>query len=402
MRTPKTAAEAARDTPDAPVGLGTPGSLDGPVALADPGPGTPEGPGGFEDSGGRTGEGRPARASAPRAVRAALRTALIPVLAVMLATLCTVSAGIGAVPVPFDEVVGAVFGGTGPHDAVLWQIRFPRVVLSMLIGASLGVAGAAMQGVFGNPLAEPGVIGVSSGAAVGAVGTIVLGVSAFGEWSVTVAAFAGGLIATFVVYLLSRSGGRTEVVTLVLTGIAINAIAGALVGLLTFLADDAQLRSISFWSLGSIGGATWPVVAGVLPFTLAGLALIPFFARALDVLALGERGARHLGVDTERVRLGVITLAALLTGAAVAAAGVIGFVGLVVPHLIRLVAGPGHRMLLPASALTGAFVLLAADLVARTVAVPAELPIGVLTALLGGPFFLWLLRRTRSRQGGWA
>ncbi|MEU0516995.1 iron ABC transporter permease [Streptosporangium sp. NPDC006007] len=370
MRTPKTAAEAA--------------------------------PGGFEDSGGRTGEERPARASAPRAGRAVLRTALIPVLAVMLATLCTVSAGIGAVAVPFDEVVGAVFGGTGPHDAVLWQIRFPRVTLSMLIGASLGVAGAAMQGVFGNPLAEPGVIGVSSGAAVGAAGTIVLGVSAFGEWSVTVAAFAGGLIATFVVYLLSRSGGRTEVVTLVLTGIAINAVAGALVGLLTFLADDAQLRSISFWSLGSIGGATWPVVAGVLPFTLAGLALIPFFARALDVLALGERGARHLGVDTERVRLGVITLAALLTGAAVAAAGVIGFVGLVVPHLIRLVAGPGHRMLLPASALTGAFVLLAADLVARTVAVPAELPIGVLTALLGGPFFLWLLRRTRSRQGGWA
>ncbi|GLK08269.1 FecCD family ABC transporter permease [Streptosporangium carneum] len=348
----------------------------------------------------RTGEA--AHAAAPRSGRAVFRNALIPALAVLLATLCVASAGIGAVAVPFEEVAGSLFGGTGPHDAVLWQIRFPRVALSVLIGASLGVAGAAMQGVFGNPLAEPGVIGVSSGAAVGAVGTIVLGFSAFGEWSVTVAAFLGGLIATFVVYLLSRSNGRTEVVTLVLTGIAVNAVAGAVVGLLTFLADDAQLRSISFWSLGSLGGATWPVVAGVLPFAVAGLVLVPLFARALDVLALGERSARHLGVDTERIRLGVILLAALLTGAAVAAAGIIGFVGLVVPHLVRLVAGPGHRVLLPASALAGAIVLLAADLVARTVAVPAELPIGVLTALLGGPFFLWLLRRTRAGQGGWA
>lgn len=327
---------------------------------------------------------------------------LIPALAVLLATLCVASAGIGAVPVPFGEVAASIFGGSGPHEAVLWQIRFPRVVLSVLIGAALGVAGAAMQGVFGNPLAEPGIIGVSSGAAVGAIGAIVLGVSAFGEWSVIVAAFLGGLIATFAVYLLSRSGGRTEVVTLVLTGIAINAVAGAIIGLLTFLADDAELRSISFWSLGSIGGATWPVVAAVAPFTAAGLVLIPFFARALDVLALGERGARHLGVDTERVRVGVILLAALLTGAAVAAAGIIGFVGLVVPHLIRLAVGPGHRVLLPASALAGAIVLLAADLAARTLAVPAELPIGVLTALIGGPFFLWLLRRTRSQQGGWA
>jgi len=154
--------------------------------------------------------------------------------------------------------------------------------------------------------------------------------------------------------------------------------------------------------MGSIGGATWPVVAAVAPFTAVGLVLIPFFARSLDVLALGERGARHLGVDTERVRVGVILVAALLTGAAVAAAGIIGFVGLVVPHLIRLAAGPGHRVLLPASALAGAVMLLAADLAARTLAIPAELPIGVLTALIGGPFFLWLLRRTRFQQGGWA
>ncbi|MEU6996953.1 iron ABC transporter permease [Nonomuraea sp. NPDC046570] len=341
-------------------------------------------------------------ASAPLPGRTAMKIALIPVLTMLLATLCVASAGIGAVRVPFGEVLTSLFGGGTAHDQVLWQIRFPRVVLAVLVGAALSVAGAGMQGVFGNPLAEPGVIGVSSGAAVGAVGAIVLGVTAFGQWTVAVAAFAGGLLTTFAVYALARSQGRTEIVTLVLTGIAINAIAWAVVGLFTFLADDAELRSISFWNLGTLGGATWPLIGAVVPFVVAGLALMPLFARSLDLLALGERGARHLGVDTERVRLAVIFLASLLTGASVAAAGAISFVGLVVPHLIRLIAGPGHRVLLPASALAGACVLLLADLVARTVAVPAELPIGVLTALLGGPFFLWLLRRTRAQQGGWA
>ncbi|WP_246268074.1 FecCD family ABC transporter permease [Nonomuraea typhae] len=340
------------------------------------------------------------RSSAPRPGRAALKLALIPALTVLLATLCVASAGIGAVHVPFDEVLAGLVQ-PGEHQ-VLWQIRFPRVALAVLVGAALAVAGAGMQGVFGNPLAEPGVIGVSSGAAVGAVGAIVLGVSAFGDWSVAVSAFATGLITTFIVYGMARSQGRTEVVTLVLTGIAVNAIAWAIVGLFTFMADDQQLRSITFWNLGTLGGATWPVVAAVTPFIAAGLILTPLLSRSFDLLALGERGARHLGVDTERVRLAAIFLASLLTGASVAAAGAISFVGLVVPHLIRLLAGPGHRILLPASALAGGCVLLLADLLARTVVVPAELPIGVLTALLGGPFFLFLLRRTRKEQGGWA
>ncbi|MFI6476737.1 FecCD family ABC transporter permease [Nonomuraea sp. NPDC050663] len=327
---------------------------------------------------------------------------LIPALAVLLATLCVVSAGIGAVQVPFDEVLRALTGTRTEHFEVLWAIRFPRVVLALMIGAALAVAGAGMQGVFGNPLAEPGVIGVSSGAAVGAVGAIVLGFSALGGWSITVAAFVGGFVATVAVYALARNGGRTEVVTLVLTGVAVNAVAGAVVGIFTFVADDNELRSITFWSLGSVGGASWTVVAAMAPFALVGLVAMPFFSKALDLLALGERSARHLGVDTERVRIVVIGLAALLTGAGVAAAGIIGFVGLVVPHLIRLVAGPSHRILIPASALAGGSVMLLADLAARMVVIPAELPIGVLTALLGGPFFLWLLRRTRREQGGWA
>ncbi|MBQ1163276.1 iron ABC transporter permease, partial [Streptomyces sp. A73] len=215
-------------------------------------------------------------------------------------------------------------------------------------------------------------------------------------------AFVAGLATVLLVYLLSRSGGRTEVVTLLLTGIAVNAFAGALIGLSIFFADNAQLTQITFWQLGSLAQATWPKVLAVLPCALAGLLVAPLCSRRLDLLALGERPARHLGVDVERLRLTLVLVVALLTAAAVAVAGIITFVGLLVPHLLRMAAGPGHRFLVPGSALGGAVVLVGADLAARTVAQPAELPLGVLTALLGSPFFFWLLRRTRRRQGGWA
>lgn len=201
---------------------------------------------------------------------------------------------------------------------------------------------------------------------------------------------------------MSRSGGRTEVVTLILTGIAVNAFAGALIGLFIFFADNARITRITFWQLGSPAQATWPKVLAVLPGALAGLLLAPYCSRRLDLLALGERPARHLGVDIERMRAVLILVVALLTAAAVAAAGGTSFVGLLVPHLLRMANGPGHRFLFPGSALGGAVVLAAGDLAARTVAAPAELPLGVLTALLGSPFFLPLLRRTRRRHGGWA
>jgi len=210
------------------------------------------------------------------------------------------------------------------------------------------------------------------------------------------------LVATLLVYGLARHGGRTEVVTLLLTGIAINAICGAVTGFLIFSATDSQLRSIVFWSFGSLGGATWRATLTVAPLIIAGTLLLPRWARALNLLTLGEREARHLGVETERVRLLLIILTALITGASVAVCGTIGFIGLVVPHLLRLIAGPDHRLLLPASALGGAALLALADLVARTVAAPVEIPLGVITALVGGPFFLWLLQRTRRAQGGWA
>ncbi|GAA3996515.1 iron ABC transporter permease [Streptomyces plumbiresistens] len=331
-------------------------------------------------------------------------------MVVALLVLVPVAAGIGAYPVPVGDVLASVqhrvgLGGTELDrvaESVLWNVRFPRIVLALLIGASLGCAGALMQGVFGNPLAEPGVIGISAGAAVGAVAAIALGLSFFGTWTVSVCAFVAGLATVLLVYAMSREGGRTEVVTLILTGIALNAFAGAVIGLFLFFADAAAIQQITFWQLGSLAQATWPKVLAVLPCAVIGLVVAPLYSRRLDLLALGERPARHLGVDVERMRIALIVVIALLTAAAVSVAGIISFVGLVVPHLLRMSAGPGHRFLIPGSALLGAVVLLAADLAARTVASPAELPLGVLTALLGSPFFFWLLRRTRRRQGGWA
>lgn len=341
-----------------------------------------------------------------RGTTSLLTTGLIAALLVM----ALVSAGTGAYDIPIGDVLSSVrhrigLGGQALDrvgESVLWNVRLPRVVLALLVGASLGCAGALMQGVFGNPLAEPGVIGISAGAAVGAVVAIAFGLTFLGNWTVTAAAFIAGLATVSLVYALSRSGGRTEVVTLILTGIAVNAFAGALIGLSVFFADNSAITQITFWQLGSLSQATWPKVLAVLPCALLGLLVAPLSARKLDLLALGERPARHLGVDVERLRITMILVVALLTAAAVAVAGVITFVGLLVPHLLRMAAGPGHRFLVPGSALGGGLVLVSADLAARTVAAPAELPLGVLTALFGSPFFFWLLRRTRRKQGGWA
>jgi len=336
---------------------------------------------------------------------------LFAVLTVALVVAAVVAAGSGQLHVPADQVVGSFFHHLGidigptPRDhaaeSALWVIRFPRVTMAIIVGAALATAGALMQGVFGNPLADPGVIGVSSGAAVGASAVIVFGISTFGSWSVAVAAFACGLITALVVYALSRSGGRTEVVTLVLTGIAVNAVAGAAIALFMFLADMQAREDIVFWQLGSLNGTLWQYVAVVAPLAAVGIAGALVIARRLDLLALGDRAARHVGVNVERLRLGSIVLVALLAAAAVSFCGVIAFVGLVVPHLIRMIVGPGHRVLVPASALAGSVLLLVADLVARTAVAYADLPIGMLTSMVGGPFFFWMLRRTRRTSGGW-
>ncbi|MFY1636328.1 FecCD family ABC transporter permease [Solwaraspora sp. WMMB335] len=342
---------------------------------------------------------------------AARRPLLLAGLAAALVVAGVVAAGTGQVQIAPAEVVASVLHRIGldvgtlsaaPHaESALWIVRFPRVVLAAVVGACLGCAGAVMQGIFGNPLAEPGVIGVSAGAAVGAALAIVTGVAAAGGWVLAAAAFAGGLITTYLVYVLSRADGRTEIVTLVLTGIAVNAVAGAAIGLLMFVTDAAGVQAIAFWNLGSLAQANWDAVAVALPCLVVGLAVALASAGKLDLLALGERPARHLGVDVERLRVRMIVVTALLGAAAVAFTGVISFIGLVVPHLVRMVAGPGHRVLLPASALGGALVVIAADLAARTLVEYQEMPLGVLTAVVGGPAFFWLLRRTRRRAGGW-
>lgn len=289
---------------------------------------------------------------------------------------------------------------------VLLQIRVPRVVLAMLVGASLAVSGAAMQGLFRNPLADPTLIGVSAGAALGAVTVIVLGSSSIlaiatllGASAVPLAAFCGSLLATGVVKRLATADGRTDVATLLLAGIAVQAIAMAGVGLLTYLADDAQLRTLSFWTLGSLGGASWSSLAVAAPLMLVAILLIPAKAAALNAMLLGEAEAGHLGFDTQRLKKGLVLIVSGAVGAAVAVSGIIGFVGLVVPHLLRLIVGPDHRWLLPGSAVLGAALMLFADLLARTLVVPAELPIGIITALLGGPFFIWLLIKRRQEVG---
>jgi iron complex transport system permease protein len=331
-------------------------------------------------------------------------------IAALLVALLLANLGIGAVKVPPAEVVAILSDRAGvhlgidyssQHESVVWNIRLPRVLLGLLVGGALATAGASLQGVFRNPLADPGVIGVSSGAAVGAVMAIVLGFSFLGAFSLALAAFAGGLAATAVVYMAARSYGRTDVVTIVLAGIAVNATAGAVTGFFTFVADDDQLRSIVFWTLGSVGGATWSTLRAVAPLMVIGIVILPMWSRSLNMMTLGDREAAHVGVSTERVRVGVILVSALITGASVSVAGMVGFVGLVVPHIIRLVAGPDHRLLLPASALGGAAALLLADLIARTAAAPAEVPLGVMTAIAGGPFFLWLIHRTRGTSAGW-
>lgn len=288
--------------------------------------------------------------------------------------------------------------------AVLGVVRAPRVLLAALVGAGLGMAGATMQGLFRNPLADPGLIGVSAGAALAAVAAIVLGPGLFGRaaglhglWLLPLTAFAGGLGATLLIAWLATREGVTGVATLLLAGIAVNALCGALTGLMIFAADDRQLRDITFWTLGSLGGARWeqvPVAAALIG--LPALLLLRL-ARPLNALALGEREAFHLGTRVETVKRGAVVLAAIAVSTGVSMSGLIGFVGLVVPHLVRLGVGADHRLVLPGAALLGAALMVLADLAARSLVAPAELPVGVVTALLGAPFFLWLLRR---RAGG--
>jgi iron complex transport system permease protein len=336
------------------------------------------------------------------------RTLMTAGLVLLLLTLMVVSArGAYAIsPLQLMGILGEALTGDAsrsPAHLVFMNIRLPRLVLGMAAGAGLGMAGALMQGLFRNPLADPGLIGVSSGAALAAAATMVVGGLWFpelprqlGSWTLVLMAFAGGLCVTLLVYALARSEGLTRVGTMLLAGIAMNALAGAGLGLMSFLATDEQLRNIQFWLLGSLGGARWSAVAMVSAVAAGAIGLGLTLARPLNVIALGEAQAALLGVDVERVKRRVVVVTALAVGAVTATTGIIGFIGLVAPHCVRLLAGPDHRLVLPGSALLGAALVLAADAAARTALQPAELPLGVLTAFVGVPFFLLLLRRFKG------
>lgn len=303
------------------------------------------------------------------------------------------------------HVLGLTHAGESSlrDNIIIYDIRLPRVLLGILVGAALAVAGAIMQGLFRNPLADPGLLGVSSGSALGAILVIVLGqslllplVAVLGTFALPVAAFIGALLVTAVLQTVATRRGRTSIATMLLAGIALSALSMALIGVLIFLADDRQLRDINFWQLGSLAGATWIKLASVAPIVIAGLCVAPFLARGLNALSLGEATAHHLGIPLQRFKVTAMLVISGIVGASVAVSGGIGFVGIVVPHVLRLIIGPDNRYLLPASALLGAILLLVADAVSRTIVAPAELPIGILTAIAGAPVFLWILLRNRS------
>ena len=302
----------------------------------------------------------------------------------------------GAMAIGFADLVD----GNALQRTVFGRIRAPRVALAGLVGAVLAISGTTLQGLFRNPLADPGLIGVSSGAALGAVALIVLGpalMGALAPFAVPLAAMAGAALATFFLYAFSSRYGQFNIVTIVLVGIAVNALAGVGIGAFQYLSDDGQLRTLTFWMMGSFGAASWATIGPAA--LLMVVAAVPLFraARGLDLLQLGEAEAFHLGIDVKRLKRHAILCSAAAVGAGVALVGMIGFVGLVVPHLVRLLIGAAHRFVLPGALLLGATLTILADLVARTLAAPAELPVGLVTSALGAPFFLWLIARARPR-----
>lgn len=339
---------------------------------------------------------------------------ILTVLTIFLIAVVVLSACIGAVPIGLAQLYSIVVNKTGlssavnyepQQAAVLLTLRLPRVALGVLVGAALAVSGSAMQGLFRNPLADPGLIGISSGATLFAVMMIVLEVKIFsfvtgylGYYALSIAAFTGACLTTFLVYRLSVHRGKTVVTTLLLAGIAINALSGAFTGLLTYIATDEQLRNITFWGLGSLGGASWSTVSGILPFVLIPIFGLPFLAKSLNGLALGESQAGHMGINVSLVKKLIIVLATMAVGSCVAVSGTIGFISLVIPHILRMFNGPDHRVIVPAAALLGAAVLTLSDLISRTIVAPAELPIGIITALLGSPIFIYIILGERKKN----
>ena len=329
---------------------------------------------------------------------------LIWALAILLPVAVLISLVVGTVNISLSDAVSTLVGkaASSQTETILFDIRLPRILMAIFVGAVLASTGAVMQGLFRNPLADPSLIGVSSGASVGAslmivtAGGFIQSGALVGLSLVAVGAFFGGFAATLLVYRLATSGIGTSVTTMLLAGIAIGALAGALNSLLSYFSDNDMLRQISLWQMGNLSGASWLKVSLMGAVAVLLMLLFPRDSKALNALLLGESEARHLGIDVQRVKRRLIVLTALGVGVSVALAGLVGFVGLIMPHIVRLAIGPDHRWLVPASALAGATLLVIADSLARIVVIPAELPTGILTALLGAPFFVALLLQQRK------
>jgi len=319
-------------------------------------------------------------------------------LALMLALMTLLATGFGALRLP----VNLLWSGTDEALRQIWlTIRLPRVLLALVIGGSLALAGCVMQGLFRNPLADPGLLGISSGAACAVALWVVLPVTLpalLMLYAPMLAAFLGALAATIVIFVLSQQR-ENSLSRLLLVGIAINALCGAAVGVLSWVSNDAQLRQLSLWGMGSLGQAQWSTLLAVTSLMIPTVLVIWRLASALNLLQLGEEEAHYLGVDVRIVQRILLLCSALLVAAAVAVSGVIGFIGLVVPHLIRMWLGSDHRAVIPGSVLAGAFLLLIADTAARTLVAPAEMPVGLLTSILGAPWFLWLIFRRGGQHG---
>lgn len=347
------------------------------------------------------------------AIRNNAKAFAIPTLLMLMVMVFIVSLGIGAVKISVMEIIRLFLNNMGLINAeveevkeiVLYDIRLPRLIQTILIGAALGISGAALQGIFRNPLVEPGLIGVSGGAAVGAVVVIIFGSyiatpiqNILGTYMLPVFAFAGSLIATMIVYYIAKSVSKTNVTLLILAGVAVMALCQALIGLAIFYADDNQIRTYNFWILGDLSSGTWEKIITTAPLIILSVVFILRHDRSLNAISIGEAEAYHMGVDVEKVKYVIIVLSALAVGTAVSLAGIIAFIGLVIPHVIRLAFGPDHKIVLAGSAIGGGILLMVADIIARMVVTPAELPIGIVTAMIGTPFFIYLLIASKKKK----
>lgn len=338
-------------------------------------------------------------------------------LTILLVILLILSAGVGAVHLPAAEIIDIVLKGAGlkeanlnpVHEGLFFQIRLPRTLMCFIVGAALSVSGAVMQSLFRNPIVEPGLVGTSSGAALGASFVIVFGklgifadMAFMGDLLMPIVAFAGGLAATFIVYSFSSSFGKVNAATMILAGVAVNAMAAGGTGFLAYIARDPQARSITFWSLGTFSGADWTGSFIVLSVTVFCVLILRTYAKQLNAMQLGEQEAAYLGINVERLKLRLILVNTLLVSVATSMVGVISFIGLLVPHLLRLIKGSDNRYLITGSAILGAVIMTSVDMLCRIIIAPAEMPIGIITAFIGAPVFLWLLYRNRNsqRKGG--